>query len=379
MAAEVTKSLLMAELGAEFVKAHELNKSVKPEPKGELPGGIRNGIARLVQCKIVKIAAGKKNAGKLMFFASGSVFEPKVHEGITTKGKFTQISEPLFDTPTRTRKTVKEHIKAMYEVLVLLGLKVDTLKPDLVELAMQNLKNKHPYFQFRTWKPPMATEGQYKGKETMTMHFWDGFVEYTPSPEEKANAMQPGKEPEQEIPDHLLDPDASPEMTTGEAINTTANGVHTEVASAVAPTTANGTSTELIDPDAVDQSDIDSLAKRADEKQDLVAMTMLIEQAQGLGIDQKIIDTAETFAILVQHMRAKSGQSSSQEETVTIGIGDHWLFFPLDPRTKQKMTKAITIEVESINEEKGTVDCCNLAMKAMKFKNIPVGELSPVL
>ena len=109
MAAQQVKSLLMQKLGADFVKAHEENKNVKPEPSGELPGGIRQGVARLVQCKIVEIKKGD-NVEKLMFYASGSVVAPREHNGIPIYGLFTSITEPIYNTPTRTRKTVSEHI-----------------------------------------------------------------------------------------------------------------------------------------------------------------------------------------------------------------------------------------------------------------------------
>src|SRR5690349_21501065 len=101
---------------------------------GDLPPGINNGVARLVDCKFTQIAEGKQNAGEFMFYAAGVVVAPKEHEGIPVEGLRTQISEPLFDTPTRSRKTVADHLKWIYNELGKLGLDVSTLDENNLEL-----------------------------------------------------------------------------------------------------------------------------------------------------------------------------------------------------------------------------------------------------
>lgn len=362
MPAQVVQSLLMKKLGSEFVKAHEEFKNVKPEPKGELPGGIRNGIARLVNCKIVEIAKGKTNEGQLMFYASGSVVLPLEHDGIPIKGLFTQIMEPIFATPTRTRKTVAEHIKWVYGELASLGLSLGSLKPDTIEQAMEALRKSPPYFRFHTWQPPKATTGKYAGKDTMTMHFWDGKVDYKPdTATDKKNAVadsSPIVEPP--VPDSL--PDEHPEAPDKD----------TKIREQ--PTQTAGD----IDPDMIDKGDIDSLAMLADDNQDLVAGQSLIDQALSVGVTKKQTDDAKTFKEIAELIKAAKNPSQNGDGSIEIGMGEHWKFYPPDPRTKEKSKEAITGEIIHIDEASNTVNLKNIANTKFIYKNVPVDQLEKI-
>lgn len=361
MAAQVVQSLLMKKLGSEFVKAHEEFKNVKPEPKGELPGGIKNGIARLVNCKIVEIAKGKTNEGQLMFYASGSVVLPLEHDGIPIKGLFTQIMEPIFATPTRTRKTVAEHIKWVYSELASLGLSLGALKPDTIEQAMDALRKNPPYFRFRTWTPPKATTGKYAGKETMTMHFWDGKVEYKPdTATDKKNAVADTSTiVEPPIPDSLPDE-------------------HTEAPDKDTDTKVTQPSGD-IDPDMIDRGDIDSLAMLADGNNDLVAGQSLIDQALSVGITKKQTDDATSFKQIAELIKAAKNPSQNGDSgSIEIGIGEHWKFYPPDPKTKEKSKDAITGEIIHIDGDNGTVNLKNIANTKFVYRNVPVDQLEKI-
>lgn len=363
MAAQVVQSLLMKKLGSEFVKAHEEFKNVKPEPKGELPGGIKNGIARLVNCKIVEIAKGKTNEGQLMFYASGSVVLPLEHDGIPVKGLFTQIMEPIFATPTRTRKTVAEHIKWVYSELASLGLSLGALKPDTIEQAMEALRKVPPYFRFRTWQPPKATTGKYAGKDTMTMHFWDGKVDYKPdtSADKKNAVADTSTVIEPPIPDSLPD-----EHTEVPDKNT---GVREQ------PTQTAGD----IDPDMVDRGDIDSLAMLADDNGDLVAGQSLIDQALGLGVSKEATDKADNFRQVADLIKAAKNPSQNGDSgSIEIGMGEHWKFYPPNPKTKEKSKEAITGEIIHIDEATNTVNLKNIANAKFVYRNVPVDQLEKI-
>lgn len=182
---------LFARFGNELNQGHAAHKadSTKYSEFGDLPGGIDNGVAQLVEMKLTKIKAdAKANAGQWMFYAAGVVHRPVYHvdaktgEKILIKGLRTKIQEVIAPTPdkqgAKARKTVQDHVDWIYNELRKLG--VDTSKLSSfkdVEPVMAAMKKKAPFFRFRTWKGEPATEGPYAGKEPMTNEFWNGACE----------------------------------------------------------------------------------------------------------------------------------------------------------------------------------------------------------
>jgi hypothetical protein len=374
MATTVTKSLLLSKLGNTFIQAHNANKGVKPRENsdGDLPE-IRNGVARLVQCKIMEVAKGKKNEGKLMFYAAGTVLAPEYVDGYKTRGKFTKITEPIYDTPTRTRKTVNDHIKWIYELLEGLGMKTAELSPDRVEDGIRALLLRKPTFEFRVWHPPMQTEGPYAGKKSQPMHFWYGLTDYKP-PVQTNGAMKdetenikaedappPPDEPDNE-PEHNVTQTQEPsafEKTIGTKVEPSTNGVQ------------SNTTVQEVDPANLDKSDIDSLAKRAEDNRDLQAAVSLQEMAVSAGISQEEINQAKSWYEVVDKIKGKQG-----EDGVTISVGDHWMYAPINAATKQKMS-ARTVEISAINDN-DTVNLTDVQIPRIKYNNISVNDLEPV-
>lgn len=184
MPVQKAQSSLIGKLGnrlREAAAVHQ-NDEVEFSSFGDLPPGINNGIARLVECKFTQIKEGKQNAGEYMFYAAGVVLYPKsvVVDGviIPTEGKRTQISEPIFDTPTRTRKTIADHVGHVQNEMKKLGASAAGLGGDDLEATAAALKQVGPTFKFRTWQGPRQTTGPYKDKDPQVAHFWDGAVEY---------------------------------------------------------------------------------------------------------------------------------------------------------------------------------------------------------
>lgn len=362
MPVQETESLLMKELGQEFVKAHEQSKNVKPKVnnRSELPSGLR-GIAQLNDIAIKKISQGK-DAGKVMFYADATILDPVEYQGIPVKGRRTQISEPLYATPTRKRKTIKDHLDFVYEHLKMLGVPVEKLKPSEIETAIAALKAKkaNVFIAFRTWKGEPATTGEYAGKEPMLNQFWDERVEY-----KKADATETAvrnnlpsepeptpDEPEPESIDPFNPPDA--ENVTQEP--------------------------EPIDPELLDQSDIDSLAKRADETQDLDASNRLMEMAMNAGISEeqatKGTSSWKELADLIKGKHTNNGTPTKPEpKEIAIGIGDQFGFHPPDPTTKQPSKTAVIVQVLKIDEDKGTVDLARVDNPKMKYLNVSASAL----
>lgn len=361
MPVQETESLLMKELGQEFVKAHEQSKNVKAKTsnRSELPSGLR-GIAQLNDIAIKKISQGK-DAGKVMFYADATILDPVEYQGIPVKGRRTQISEPLYATPTRKRKTIKDHLDFVYEHLKMLGVPVEKLKPSEIETAIAALKAKkaNVFIAFRTWKPPEATEGNYAGREPWLMQFWDARVDYKKkdATETAVRNNLPSEpeptpdEPEPESIDPFNPPDA--ENVTQES--------------------------EPIDPELLDQSDIDSLAKRADETQDLDASNRLMEWASQAGIPEKVAKSTNTWkelADLIKGKHSNNGTPTKEEsKEIAIGIGDQFGFHPPDPTTKQPSKTAVIVQVLKIDEDKGTVDLARVDNPKMKYLNVSANAL----
>jgi len=373
MAGVTTKSLLMGKLGNSFVQAHNQVKDapVKQPQGGECPAGVENGDARLVECKIVEIAPGKTNAGKLMFYAAAIVKRPKEIDGMNIEGLRTQINEPLFDTPTRSEgnRTLTEHIAKMYNHLKLLGLKVENLRPDTIEVAIENLKKTKPMIKFRTWKGQKQTTGMYAGREPMINHMWLGLSDY----KEPENAVHPSAAATTEvsIPDDVIQAHIG-DNNIVEPGTTTAQG---EALFSGNPVSTNGTggttsNETAIDLDNLDSGDIDSLAKRADA-QDLTAMMELQSMALKAGVTQEFIDNASSWVLVVAEMKAKTSND------LVIEVGGHYLYNWTNPTTKA--VEPLTVEIMELpNDNTEVAHIRGVANKMLKFRNIKLTELNPV-
>ena len=202
--------------------AHEQHKDAETKYgfMGELPPGIDGGVAMLTEMKFDKYKSGP-NEGEWYFYAGGRVDTPKEFNGIRTEGQLTSITEPLYDTPGRTRETVEDHMGFVYNVLRQLGQETSTLEFEDLEQVCEDLKNADPpiYFRFRTYKMDKEVVAQsddgkwriwsedaktgnlkpsrnpgawpteeaameanpFAGREPKTLHSWHGWVkDYTP-------------------------------------------------------------------------------------------------------------------------------------------------------------------------------------------------------
>lgn len=192
MPPQTQQSLLMKTLGSAFEKAFEEVKNREaPIITGgfDLPPGLK-GVAKLKECKFIPIGAGKKYAGKPMFFASAVIIEPtefvdKQGNKWKTKGMLTSIRENCFDTPEvsfeSSRKFLKEHLNHIVGVLITLtGQKLSTLTPAQLEPFMAMLTNpgtkekpnKPIYFAFETWLPSPRKDASGKEVEAQVIHKW---------------------------------------------------------------------------------------------------------------------------------------------------------------------------------------------------------------
>lgn len=175
-----------------------------------LPGGITNGIARLITAEFGQVAQGKQNAGKDFLRMAGVVVEPEFVEvnGVKSpvKGRQTSIIEMLCDTKSSTGEetSFEEHIfKAANHMKMIGGEGFDT--SDIEEAAQTLVSSSEdpvtgqpcgPHFRFSTRESPETrnADGSVKYAARVWETWWGskGLEGYTP-PEEAG--VQDGTEP----------------------------------------------------------------------------------------------------------------------------------------------------------------------------------------
>lgn len=199
-----TQSGLMAKLGQKLLKAHEAHKDDETSYGnfGELPGGINNGIAQLVDCRFGVFDKGDFK-GEYFFYAAGVVVQPVEVNGEKIVGRRTSLMEAICDTPTRKRATIADHIDWVYNELRKLGVDTATLDPTELEATCGALVVAAPYFRFSTWKPPEQKTGPYAGKESRVLHNWLGTCDYSADGEDNGVDDETGG-------DDTGEPDAPP-------------------------------------------------------------------------------------------------------------------------------------------------------------------------
>lgn len=361
---------LFAKLGDKLTKAHQ--NHVKDETKisggGELPGGI-NGIAQLIDCKF-DVHKDGDNKGKYFFYAAGTVKQPttfKDSEGNFSyvEGLRTSITEPIYDTLSRTRKNVDEHIGWIYNELAKLGVERATLNPQTLEAVAAALKKAKPHFRFHTFKGEKAKTGQYKDKEPRVTHMWDGLVEF----------------------EDTVDPAAATE-DAGEVVD---------------PTPAEE---PAVDPGEVDQSDLDSLVVRAPKEPgvqatlgdmavaaghtlEAVAATNTWEEVAELIRNPVTAEGAEEGSTEGESTGEESSEGTGEEESVEEVVeevkadpkaGDMFKFAPLDPKdaTKKKRLKALQVQVVTSDPKLKVVSIKNMTDGKTVYKNVKWDMLEAV-
>lgn len=148
---------LAARLGEAGRKAFEEHKSdeMVVSGGGDCPPGIDNGVAQLVDIKFGEYETGDMK-GKLYCYFAAVVVAPKT---ITVDGcklpcaglRISNI-EPICDTPTRSRKTISDHMGWIQNEMRKLGLDTTGLKWEQFEASAAALVSAAPFFQFRSWK-----------------------------------------------------------------------------------------------------------------------------------------------------------------------------------------------------------------------------------
>jgi hypothetical protein len=338
-------------------KAHDQHKDDDTDyGQMELPAGINNGIAQIVDCRIGHYEKGD-NKGQPFFHIAAITVEPEEFEGVPCAGVRTSHTEPLCDTPSRSRKTVEEHVAWMYNELRKCGIDTSSLDPDDLPQTFEALIEAAPHIRFRTWRGK-ATD-QYP--DPRTNHEWNGLIDYTPSggsPVEDKTPPAPPKtapKPEQAKPTPPTPAPRSPQKSAPKA-----------------PPPPPPQSEPTTSPDFT----LEDLVNMADQGND-EAIDELTRQALELGMTQEEVDTATSWQSVAEYI------SQQLEEQGGEGGGDGtqngWApekgeMYPYKPSPRAK--KPIECEVISVNEGAQTVTLRSAVDKKTMYKDVPWGALA---
>jgi hypothetical protein len=366
-------------LGA-AIRKHAKDETVEPKSFSELPGGIEDGVAQLVDIKIDTYKSGDKIKGKPYFSATGIVLQPEyafesvqaweggrvVDKGVRKSkvvGQRTNIRINLFESEFGDKVTTKDdQVGKMLNQIRLLGDPEGTdpnnyctanlqTEEDLAALFQALLDKQNPiYFPFTTWRPkPTATQ-----QTPRVVHKWFRRLEnWTPENLSKSN--------------YITD-------NTGTA-TTSANGAgagsHEPFDADRDTSTTTATSTET------ESEDLDQLAEAADQG-DVQAQSRLSELAGEAGISEESVQEAASFADVAEMIRASESdqqEGTDDAEELVIKKGNVCHYHPIG-KDKKPSKKPVECEIISVDNTKKVCTLKSLEDGKTVYKAVKFSEVS---
>lgn len=319
------QSGLVERLGQKGQAAYEEHKNdaVVFSQGGDLPAGIKGGIAQLVECKFGIYDKGD-NKGEFFWYTAGIVVSPKEHEGIRIEGLRTSQREAMCDTPNTLgkKKTQNDHLEWLFNEFRKLGVEPGDYPNFLSELEdtiAPALKEAAPYFRFRTWS---------MDDSDFVNHDWQGICGYNLEEDETGEVEEEIVDTEEEEPE----------------------------------------ATEDTEEEEIDRAALAALADDGDED----AEAKLTDKAEALGLDPNDyrlwVDVEE--AMTVQEAEGTEESKKEEEETASPEKGDVW-------RYKRPGSRELAdYEVTLVSSAKETVSLKSLDDNKL-FKNVPWSKLIP--
>ena len=288
------KSKLASKLG------NKLNDAVSKHAGDEvnlgnvsLPGGIRNGEARLKAAYFDEYKSGP-NQGEMFFRASGVVLSPdKAPDGTAVKGLTTSIILPICETTNSQGKTrsLEENVSIVLNEMRKLGVDTSDLSGEDLEDVAESLVEAAPVFRFST------SEGQ-KTPQFPNPRVWENW-----------NGVISDYE-ESDDDDDIVDEN-------------------------------NDDSAEDDSEDVPFGDDLDMLVDKA-EKDDEEAQQVLTDKASEAGVGEAA-EEAEDWAAVATLIREASGSEEDDEEVDEEWApkkGETYKYKP--PRKKNSVTCTVT-------------------------------------
>ena len=377
MPSQSGKSPLFAKYGNklnEAVIAHASERTTTGMQR--MPPGIRDGVARLIECGFGKVAEGKQNAGEYYFRAAGVALKPKSilieGEAIPVAGKQTSIMEMACDTKDSSGKvtTQQEHFDRICQHLRSLGGEeytegadgstieglanalVDKDNPVFFNFST-SLRKGREYIDAKTKQKKMGEDGVWEN-----WHGTKGLEDFSPNGEMM-------------VEDHSGDdqPPSDESVATSEE----------------APATAAD-----IDADGA----LSDLAEKS-EKGDKAARRDLTKFAVEAGVAEADVENAKDWAAVVDMIRQASGSVATEEAAAEPepepepekewepSKGEFYKFKPLDKNGKpvldaKRKPKVVEVEVTTVNKAKKMVDLVNNADKKTAYKAVKWDALESI-
>lgn len=330
---------------------------------GDLPAGIENAVAQLVECKFGEYQSGDLE-GELFWHAAGVVVSPEFFTDadgnkIPIKGLRTSITEPLCDTPNSAgkKKTAGDHLSWILNELRKLGANTAEAGEDEIEQLCETLKEEGPHFRFRTWKPEPTKD--YPNPRTF--HQWQGTK---------------GLE----------------NFVAGDTSDDVQDDTDSTTAAGDDGGDSGGDDTSTDTPDYPGDDEIKAIVKKAmndkKPKEAEAAQNILQGHALVFGIDQDTIDNADSWeAVGDMIIEASAGDSTEgvdddkkeDDETPWTPSKDdvvHYKPKVKNPKTKkmEPAKKPVECEVTKVDGKAKTVDLKNLTdstiYKAVSFDEV---------
>lgn len=355
MAKQTVKSGLAAKLGKRLDEAVRKHAD-DPTDYGivRLPGGITNGIAKLIECKFdqykpgsnMKKADGSSAVGEYYFRAAGVVVSPedvtdKDGNAVRVAGLQTSIMIPMCDTKTQAGDvtTVDDYIERVLNELRKLGVDTTGATGDDLEPLAAAAKDAAPYFRFSTSKSKPTPQFP----DPRVWENWNGT-----------------KGLENYVPDE-------------------APAVDDQTGAAAAEPSANGTAGEYRD-----DQDVDSLAAVADDDNhpdQADAQDKLTKFALDAGHTQKAIDGTKKWSEVADLIKAGAGEAAADPADEGGGAweaGNVCTYKVKDPKNPKKAGKPTKCQVTAVAADEKTVTLKNLEDRKTVYKAVSVNEIEAV-
>lgn len=386
MAANKVKSSLAAKYG------NKLDAAVKGHAKDEtnygqisLPGGIKNGIAKVSKCYFkefgpesnMKKADGTKAVGEWFFRMEGTVVTPKsvptVDGIVPTEGLVTSIMIPLCDTKDSKGEVITQddQIKRILEEMRKVTspeFTANALFADLEPMA-SDIESAHPYFWFSTTQS--KPNDQYPNPRVFEN--WNGNRGLENYQEEETTAFNQStsQEPTKPVETAKEEIKHTASVTTPQRVPTT-----TKVKK------AEPREDKIIPVSEMSLADLVSLASsEADTAGE--AQKLLTDKAIEAGYTEEEYGGEETSWEDVKGMIEKpkeiaqdgEGEEESEEEEAepedtTPVKGNTYQYSPPSKKTPGKMLPERDVQVLSVNEKDKTVMLKDLTLKNVEYKGI---------
>lgn len=387
MPPQTTRGGLLGRMGTTFKQAFEACRGDETEYNdfGDLPAGIVGGIAQLVRCGFDVVKEGKKDAGKVYFTAQGLVCTPKEFQGQIIAGLRTMVTEPMYPTPTRARKTVPEHVRWIANQLRLLGLETADMEADDVEAACAALEADGPCFKFRTYKMPKNTSGPYKDRDPMTRHDWGEWCEFTPDdvPPEGLQTQDEGEVGQEQ--QEQAAPPSSPAKANGISKPAARPAVRRLAAAKPTPPPPMPPAEE---PTQLSDADLDGLAELADQGDADSAATLAEACLQAGMTEEDVAGFDGRWNEAIELLKTGEGEPAVEQEPEATpeplpdpAKGDAVRYKPrlVDPKTRrQTISKKVSdCTVVLVDVAKRTVALKDLSDGKTLYKGVSWDDLEP--